>query len=280
MEIRASTGSLNGEEGRGDGMKRDAWEQEFRAVWRREERFLRQYECPPKSPLDQKVSELAPEKLIETLRAAFEKAVAVVFDKGSGVVIRENRRAERQRTYQINAYAAHLQETRRSLRAFSKAADRAGRGSVLLGGAAGIGMGLLGMTLPDVPLVTVLLLKCVYETAESFGFSCKEETERIYALRLIETALSEGAVLRENNQVLEHFAQTGIWHDLITVDLQIKATARRLAESMLYGKALQNIPLAGAVGGAGDFLCLRRVRRYASIKYQKRFLLRRRMEQD
>ena len=106
MEIRASTGSLNGEEGRGDGMKRDAWEQEFRAVWRREERFLRQYECPPKSPLDQKVSELAPEKLIETLRAAFEKAVAVVFDKGSGVVIRENRRAEQQRTYQINAYAA------------------------------------------------------------------------------------------------------------------------------------------------------------------------------
>ena len=280
MEIRASTGSLNGEEGRGDGMKRDAWEQEFRAVWRREARFLRQYECPPKSPLDQKVAELAPEKLIETLRAAFEKAVAVVFDKGSGVVIRENRRAEQQRTYQINAYAAHLQETRRSLRAFSKAADRAGRGSVLLGGAAGIGMGLLGMTLPDVPLVTVLLLKCVYETAESFGFSCKEETERIYALRLIETALSEGAVLRENNQVLEHFAQTGIWHDPITVDLQIKATARRLAESMLYGKALQNIPLAGAVGGAGDFLCLRRVRRYASIKYQKRFLLRRRMEQD
>ena len=118
MEIRASTGSLNGEEGRGDGMKRDAWEQEFRAVWRREERFLRQYECPPKSPLDQKVSELAPEKLIETLRAAFEKAVAVVFDKGSGVVIRENRRAEQQRTYQINAFAAHLQETRRSLRAF------------------------------------------------------------------------------------------------------------------------------------------------------------------
>ena len=173
MEIRASTGSLNGEEGRGDGMKRDAWEQEFRAVWRREERFLRQYECPPKSPLDQKVSELVPEKLIETLRAAFEKAVAVVFDKGSGVVIRENRRAEQQRTYQINAYAAHLQETRRSLRAFSKAADRAGRGSVLLGGAAGIGMGLLGMTLPDVPLVTGLLLKCVYETAECFGFSCK-----------------------------------------------------------------------------------------------------------
>ena len=127
MEIRASTGSLNGEEGRGDGMKRDAWEQEFRAVWRREERFLRQYECPPKSPLDQKVSELAPEKLIETLRAAFEKAVAVVFDKGSGVVIRENRRAEQQRTYQINAYAAHLQETRRSLRAFSKAAGRAGQ---------------------------------------------------------------------------------------------------------------------------------------------------------
>ena len=69
-------------------------------------------------------------------------------------------------------------------------------------------------------------------------------------------------------------------HICIGLLAHVDAGKTTLAESMLYGKALQNIPLAGAVGGAGDFLCLRRVRRYASIKYQKRFLLRRRMEQD
>ena len=42
---------------------------------------------------------------------------------------------------------------------------------------------------------------------------------------------------------------------------------------MLCWKFLQGIPLAGAVGGAWDAVCLRRVQRYACIKYQRRFLL-------
>ena len=44
----------------------------------------------------------------------------------------------------------------------------------------------------------------------------------------------------------------------------------------MYGKFLQNIPVAGAAGGAKDAVCLRRVQQYASIKYEKRFLIRRR----
>lgn len=259
-------------------MKNTPWEQEFRAVWRREERFLQQYEDPSESFLDQKIAEHVPEKLIDTLRAAFEKAVGLVFEKGSGVVMGEARREDRRQTYQVNEYAANLRETRKSLRTFSREASRAGQGSVLLSGAAGVGMGLLGVMLPDIPLVTAMLMKCVYETAESFGFPCDTERERIYALRVMETALSDGEDLRRGNQALETFSQTGAWPDAVTLDGQVKATARRLASAMLYSKALQNIPLVGAVGGTGDLLCLRRVRRYAAIKYQKRFLTARRLE--
>ena len=141
-----------------------------------------------------------------------------------------------------------------------------------------MGMGLLGIMLPDIPLLTALLMRCVYETAESFGFPCDRESERIYALRVIETALSEGEDLRRGNQALETFSQTGVWPDAAALDGQVKATARRLASAMLYSKALQNIPLVGVAGGTGDLLCLRRVRRYAAIKYQKRFLTARRLE--
>lgn len=258
-------------------MKNTPWEQEFRAVWRREERFLQQYEDPSESILDQKIAEHVPEKLIDTLRAAFEKAVGLVFEKGSGVVMGEARREDRRQTYQVNEYAANLRETRKSLRAFSREASRAGQGSVLLSGAAGVGMGLLGVMLPDIPLVTAMLMKCVYETAESFGFPCTEDRERIYALRVMETALSYGEELERGGRALETYAQTGAWPEPVRLEDQIRATARRLAETLLYGKALQNIPVAGAVGGAGDLVCLRRVRRYAAIKYEKRFLLRRRL---
>ena len=253
------------------------WQREFRAVWRREQRFLNQYAELHRSWLDGKIEAHVPEKFLDTLRGAFEKAVALVFDKGAGVVMGEGRRADRREAYQVRSYAADLRENRRNLRAVAGEADRAGRGSVLLSGAAGLGMGFLGMTLPDIPLVTALLMRCVYETAESFGFPCTEREERIYALRVMETALSHGEDLERGNRALEIYAQTGAWPEKVTLEEQIRATARRLAETMLYGKALQNIPVAGAVGGAGDLLCLRRVRRYAAIRYEKRFLLRRRL---
>ena len=258
-------------------MAKTPWERQFQAAWRRERRFLEQYAERPERQLERTIEAHVPEKFIGTLQTAFEKAVALVFDKGAGVVMGRRRREDRRETYQTRAYAADLRENRKNLRAVSREAGRAGRGSVLLSGAAGMGLGLLGMTLPDIPLVTALLLRCVYETAESFGFPCTEERERIYALRVMETALSYGEELERGGRALETFAQTGAWPEKVTLEEQIRATSRRLAETMLYGKALQNIPLAGVVGGAGDLVCLRRVRRYAAIKYEKRFLLRRRL---
>ena len=253
------------------------WEREFRAVWRREQRFLRRYADPSESWLDQKIEAHVPEKLITTLQGAFEKAVATVFEKGTGVVMSEARRTDRREAYQVRTDAADLRETRKNLRALAREADRAGRASVLLSGAAGVGMGLFGVMLPDIPLVTALLMRCVYETGESFGFPCAGEAERIYALRVMETALSHGEELERGNRALEDFAQTGAWPEGTTLEGQLRATARRLAGTMLCGKALQNIPVAGAVGGAGNLVYLERVRRYAAIKYEKRFLLRRRL---
>lgn len=253
-----------------------AWEREFRAVWSREQRFLRQYAERRESPVDRKAAEIVPEKLIETLRKAFAKAQGLVFDKGSGFICQVSGEDRRLQTYQVQAYAAGLREDRKRLRAFSRTAGRAGWGSAAFSGTVGMGMGLLGIALPDVPLFAAVLLKSVYETAASFGFSCREETERIYALRIIEAALSYGGELEARSRELDGYAQTGVWQTPADLETQISETARKLSEVMLYGKALQSVPVAGAIGGLGDAVCLRRVQRYAAIKYEKRFLLCRR----
>ena len=256
--------------------KRTPWEQEFREVWKREQRFLRQYGEKRESPINSAIENIAPEKLLLTLHTAFEKAFAMVFEKGSGLIQKVGRQADRRQAYQVQEYALDLREDRKNLHAFSKTADRAGRGNVLLSGAAGVGMGLFGVALPDVPLFTAMLLKSVYETAESFGFPCEGEAERMYALRLIEAALCEGEDLRLRGRELDFYAQSGQWSHPMTLTAQIKVTARQVSEAVLYGKALQSIPVVGAVGGAGDALCLGRVQRYAAIKYRKRFLISRR----
>ena len=241
-------------------LKREsAWTKEYRQVWQREQRFLERYETPAETALERKLDAKIPPALRETIHGAFVKAFEVVFKKGDTVIRKAGR-----------------QESRRNLRAFRKAAAAAGRGNVALSGAAGVGMGLFGVALPDIPLFTGMLLKSIYETAETFGFPCDEEKEKILVLRLIETALSGGAELREGDRRINEFLQTDRWPDQPELEACIRAAARKLSQAVVYGKFLQNIPVAGAAGGAKDAVCLRRVQQYAAIKYQKRFLIRRR----
>lgn len=56
----------------------------------------------------------------------------------------------------------------------------------------GIGLGVLGIGLPDIPLFTGMVLKSIYETAISYGFPYDTEEEQCYILKLISTALSRG----------------------------------------------------------------------------------------
>ena len=259
--------------------KTTAWEKEYRENWQREQRFLRDHAEQRVSPLDRKLDELAPEALSETLHAAFMKAFELVFQKGTGVISWAGRQKNRQMDTQIRQYKADIRENRRNLRAFSKAAGRSGLGNTLAAGAAGAGMGLLGVALPDVPLFTAMLLKSVYETAETFGFGHETQSERRFVLLIIETALCSGAELEERDRRLNEFMQTETWGpDEPPLDRQLRSTARRLSEAVLYGKVLQNIPVAGVAGGVRDGVLVRRVQKYAAIKYRRRFLLARRTD--
>lgn len=254
-----------------------AWEKEYRQVWRREQRFLRKYGTEKQSLLDQKLDPLVPAKLRETLHAAFIKAFTVVFEKGTGAIDAVSRQEERRRACQVHGYAADLRESRKNLRAFSKAAGSAGRVNLALAGVEGVGLGLLGVGLPDVPLFTAMVLKSVYETAASFGFSYDSPEERSFVLRLLEAALSRGEELERRNASLNRYIQEGRWPEPAELPEQIRHTARRLSGELLYMKFLQGVPVAGVVGGAYDAVCLHRVQTYAAIKYQRRFLLDRRL---
>lgn len=80
--------------------------------------------------------EKVPQKLQETLYAAFAKAFTLIFQKGSSVI---------EKTYQIQEYAYQLRKNRKSLKAFSKKAEGTGRKNLLLSGVSGVGMGILGI---------------------------------------------------------------------------------------------------------------------------------------
>lgn len=183
------------------------WEHSYQTMWRREQKFLSDYRTTRPDMLCSLLEERVPSGLTETLHQAFFRAFSLLFEKGEGIVRWAGRQQRREEAYQVRRFAADLREDRRSLRAFSKAADRAGQGSVVQAGVQGVGLGLLGIGLPDIPLFTLTLLKTIRETAVSFGFAGTETDEQVWILRLIEASLSSGTELEERNRMLNQFIQ-------------------------------------------------------------------------
>ena len=166
-----------------------------------------------------------------------------------------------------------MREDRRSLRRFSRKAGTSGQKNLLLSGVEGIGLGVLGIGLPDIPLFTGMVLKSIYELALHYGFSYETEEDRYFILLLIRGALSYGKQLSEIQEETDRFLSLETLPDGYDREREIRKTAQALSGELLYMKFLQGIPLVGAAGGIYDAVYLKRILAYGRLKYQKRFLL-------
>jgi hypothetical protein len=163
-------------------------------------------------------------------------------------------------------------ENKRTLRAFSKKAKAAGNKNLLLSGTAGVGMGILGIGIPDIPVFTALLLKSVYEIALDYGFDYDSEKERAFILWVIEGAVSYGENIDKRNEKIDRFIKTEKLPEDYDREEAIKSAASNLSKELLYMKFVQGIPIVGAIGGFYDAVYMKRINEFANIKYRKRML--------
>lgn len=254
-------------------------QKEWESLLRREGFYLRKSGEKSPSKLEQLLAQKVPPKLQEALDSGFSAAFTLIFERGTGVLEQTYSREEAKQDYARNSHIAKERGDRRSLGRFTKAAERAGQKNLLLTGLEGVGLGVLGIGLPDIPLFTGMLLKCVYETALHYGFDYESTEEKYLVLQIIETALSHGEALLEGNQAINHFIETGQLPAGYSQAAQIKKTAAALSTELLYMKFLQGLPLVGAVGGLYNPVYLHWVQQYATLKYTRRFLHDRRMRE-
>ena len=139
-------------------------------------------------------------------------------------------------------------------------------------GVSGIGMGLIGVGIPDIPVFTGMLLKSLYETALSYGYDYDRMDEKYFILLLIGAALRSGDELKAADERVNYFIEHGAEPDEETMKTEVKIAAEGLSGELLYMKFLQGIPIVGAVGGAYDPIYIDRITRYAAMKYNRRFL--------
>lgn len=287
-------------------LKKSPRQMEWKALEKKEERFITAARHQKEPLLNRKLERFVPEKLEDTLNLAFYKAFELIFNRGTSIIEKTYRKEDMENTYKVNAYAAGLKESRKTMKAFSREAGKNKVRNLAAAGAGGIGLGALGIGLPDIPLFTGMVLKSIYETAISYGFSYDTAEEQCYILKLISTALSRGDAAESGNRSLdamgrlirtgtplsetalsgtplsETFAgQDGLAalpggpesHDTASLCTSLMQQASHaLSSELLYMKFLQGIPIAGIIGGMYDAVYLKRIADYADMKYKRRFL--------
>lgn len=263
---------------------------EWQQMQKAEQKFLQENVNAKTYRWQEAVEKRVPDKLEETLQTAFYKAFEAIFEKGRGMIEKTCGKERRKYNYKVHEYTAKIRGNYKSLQAFHREANAGRAANLALSAVEGVGMGMFGMGIPDIPVFLAILLKNIYEIALSYGFAYDTEEEQIFILRLIEAALSHGEdltkrnmelnlwIYRKENQMLE--VQEAPVESDISKEEQMRRTADGLAGELLYLKFVQGLPVIGIAGGISDVVYQKKISQYAQLKYQRRFLEHQRMKKD
>lgn len=252
--------------------KNNPIEKEWFHLIKQEEKFSASRMKSKPEILNDKLNRYIPEKLRNTLDSAFNKAFEIIFIKGTGLIGKTFNREGYEYDYKVKEYALGLRNSRKNIRKFSKKAGAVKNTNIIVSGISGVGMGILGVGVPDIPVFTCMMLRSIYEIAMSFGFDYDKIEEKLFILKLIEVSMKYGVYFTDANAELNILIDK---KESINVSLekQIRLTSKALADAMVYMKFLQGIPIVGAVGGSYDFIYMNCISTYAMLKYKRRFIV-------
>lgn len=276
-------------------MSKFSWENEWRLQELREESFLVKHVMDKTTKWMRLAEKKMPDTLQSTLESGFNKAFVMVFEKGAALIEKTYNKDKQESVFKENEKALDSQEfNTKTVKKFERQAKRTIYKNLAITSVEGVGMGLAGVGIPDIPIFVSVLLKSIYEIAISYGFSYTSEKEKLFILKIIEAALKSGDSLRKKNEEVDKLIERYYKEETIpeqvgemdefVVELQIMRQIDRSAEALshelLYGKFVQGMTFVGVIGGTADFTCLKRVTDYAALKYKRRFLLRQIPEMD
>lgn len=215
-----------------------------------------------------------PEKVYTGLESAFCKGFGVVFEQGRVIIEKGYNKEDLQADHAIRDFAVKLKGGRKELRQMHKSAKQSDLVNMAVTTVEGIGLGALGVGMPDIVLFLGTLLKGVYETALNYGFDYESRQEQLLILKMMQTALSTGEDWVNRNTEVEEMLE------IETIDMaedifkqQVKDTASAFAMDMLLLKFIQGLPVVGIIGGAANPVYYSKVMKYVQLKYRKRYLL-------
>lgn len=222
-----------------------------------------------KAALEQKV----PEKIHSGLESGFRKGFAIVFTNGRPIIEKSYRKEELKANHAIHDYAMQMKGGRKEWRYLRREAKQTDWLNLAVTTAEGVGLGALGIGLPDIVLFLGMLLRGIYETALHYGFDYENRWEQLLILKMMAAAMSTGEDWERRHSELDALLKgepQEVSEDIFTA--QINQTASVFAVELLSLKFIQGLPVVGIVGGAANPVYYARVFKYVRCQYEKRYL--------
>jgi len=228
----------------------------------------------------EKLTAKIPKIVVDNLQRAFSKGFELLFVNGTGLMNKICPKEGLAQDYDINNYAFEVKGTKKSLKRVAAPARNSQRTNFAITLAEGVGMGITGMGIPDIPVFLGLLLRGVYEIAATFGIDYNEQDEKYFILLLMETVVLHGNDKVSANQNLDDYMNQLLAKEVKPYNFkeQLRKTADAYATDTLFLKFVQGAPVVGLVGGLYNPVYYKRLADYARIKYEKRYLLQKSIE--
>lgn len=258
--------------------KKTPIEKELDSIARKEAKLIKKAEQYQTAAWRKSIEQKIPSRVYASLQLTFCKAFELIFDRGTSLIEKTYAKNEMEKDFQVHDYAVDIKGGKKELRQLKTGVSRGNLVNLAVSTVEGVGLGVLGIGLPDIVLFLSVILKGTYETAVQYGFSYDTPEERMFILKLLEASMSNGERwLACNTEVDNDLTPNRVMQE-IRFREQIRRTADAFAVDMLLAKFVQGIPVAGILGGIGNPVYYRRILNYVQLKYQKRYLLQKERE--
>lgn len=247
---------------------------EFLALQRREDKLMSAAVRARRPGWKQVLEEKVPAKVYDGLNSAFAKGFSLVFQHGRKIIEKTYKKEEIARKFASGNEAFHTDGKRKVVRQIQKNAGKASGVNIAMTTVEGIGLGALGIGMPDIVLFLSTVLRGVYETALHYGFEYESRFEQMMILKMMAASLSSGSDWFHRNKEVNDWMLSGSRE--ITEEAfqaQIQDTASVFAVDMLLLKFIQGLPVVGVLGGAANPVYYHKIMQYVQLKYRRRWLL-------
>lgn len=220
------------------------------------------------------LEEKIPDKLEDTLRKAFVGAFKAVFRGGKTLIDKTIDDKVLEEEFQSKHHDIKEKGDRSVLKKLRHSGGKRHLKAMGVATTEGVGLGLLGIGIPDVPILIGNLIRICTMSAKSHGIEVDSREEQLYMLLLIELVALPTVEREAVNQRLDALADTIDKQNVVADNLsaQMTETAEALATAMLFSHFVMGLPIIGVAGGLYNTVIVSQLHKLAEMKYETRLL--------